>query len=191
MDCSKELTNEEMRRGYCTRCGFTIPAVGMHPPEGRMPTSHYVNPYAEQLRRERTGQSHPDSFLRGPGPVDEKKKANPVIVFAVVFTVLMVVFIIIFSGLLFDGGIGGGDKDIVISYSGSWTGAVGDEHGTRSVEGSGSATYSYSGSIISAVVQKDDDSSRTLTVRIERDGRVYAEESTSAAYGVASASYAF
>lgn len=78
-----------------------------------------------------------------------------------------------------------------VQYSGSWQGAVGTGGSTRSVEGTGSETIQLEGSpdIISANAQKQDDSSDELTIQILKDGAVVEETSTSAAYGVAQASY--
>lgn len=80
---------------------------------------------------------------------------------------------------------------IKVIYSGSWTGAYGDIGSTKSVEGTGTKTFTLSNPefVISAVFQKDDDSSRTLTAEILKNGEVVKSESTSAAYGVVSVSY--
>lgn len=82
---------------------------------------------------------------------------------------------------------------VKVTYSGSWSGNYGDESGSQSVDGSGSKTFQISGdpSVISAVFQKDDGGSRTLTVEIIEDGTVVESKSTSAAYGVVSAGHSF
>lgn len=80
---------------------------------------------------------------------------------------------------------------IVVDYSGNWQGSYGDETGQQSVQGSGKKTISVSGnpSIVSAVMQKMDGGSETLTVKILKDGSVKQSKSTSADYGVVTVSY--
>lgn len=78
-----------------------------------------------------------------------------------------------------------------VNYSGSWTGNYGDESGSQSVEGSGTKTFTISGSpsVVSAVFQKYDGGSGTLTVEILENGVVVESRSTSAEYGVVSLGY--
>lgn len=82
---------------------------------------------------------------------------------------------------------------IQVDYSGSWSGSYGDETGQQSVDGSGTKTIDLSGnpSIVSAVFQKKDSGSGTLTVNILKDGSVVESKSTSAEYGVVSTSHSF
>lgn len=74
-----------------------------------------------------------------------------------------------------------------ISYEGEWTGSIVSGDSSRSIDGSGTTTIDVEGSplIVSANAQKQDDSSRELTVAILEDGEVVAEQSTGASYGVA------
>lgn len=74
-----------------------------------------------------------------------------------------------------------------ISYDGEWSGSIGGESSTRSVDGSGTETFDIEGDpfIVSANGQKEDDGSGELTVEILKDGTVIASESTTASYGVA------
>ena len=76
---------------------------------------------------------------------------------------------------------------IKVIYSGSWTGNYADIGSSKSVDGTGTETFTISNpeSVVSAAFQKGDDSGRTLTVEILKDGKVVESESTSAAYGVA------
>ena len=76
-----------------------------------------------------------------------------------------------------------------IIYTGSWSGSLGGEGSSRSVSGSGTKTFTETGSIFSAAIQKDDDSTNKLTVQIIHDGDVVEESSTTAAYGIASVSW--
>jgi hypothetical protein len=86
-----------------------------------------------------------------------------------------------------------GSISVRIEYEGEWSGAVGSEGSTRSVDGSGPEEIELEGdpSVVSANAQKQDDSADELTVQILQDGEIIAEESTTAAYGVASVSESF
>lgn len=74
-----------------------------------------------------------------------------------------------------------------IVYEGEWSGTIGSEGSSRSVDGSGTSTFEIDGDpfIVSANAQKQDDSSRELTVQILQSEDVVAEESTTAEYGIA------
>lgn len=85
---------------------------------------------------------------------------------------------------------------VEVEYSGNWQGSFGTESGQRTVS-RGSASFgapegfetSYvnvddDASIVSANAQKQDNSSEELTIRIIDRDSVYAEQSTSAGYGV-------
>ncbi|WP_144900813.1 hypothetical protein [Halobellus captivus] len=81
----------------------------------------------------------------------------------------------------------GSSYQVRITYQGEWSGAIGSEGSTRSVDGSGTRTFDIDGDpfIVSANAQKQDDSSRELMVQILQGGEVIAEESTSSEYGLA------
>jgi len=74
-----------------------------------------------------------------------------------------------------------------ISYDGDWSGSIGGDGSSRSVDGSGTETFDIDGDpfIVSANAQKQDDSSDVLTVEILQGGEVIARQTTSASYGVA------
>lgn len=76
---------------------------------------------------------------------------------------------------------------VKVSYEGEWSGTIATGDSTRSIDGSGADTISIEGDplIVSANAQKQDDSSRELTVQIIENSEVIAEQSTSAGYGVA------
>lgn len=82
------------------------------------------------------------------------------------------------------------EATIQIEYSGSWSGSIGGDN-SRSVDGTGSETYTVEGDIIVATIQKDDDSSDELTVSIMVEGKTEETESTTASYGVVTVSYSF
>lgn len=84
-----------------------------------------------------------------------------------------------------------------VEYGGSWQGAIsvtgGGSSQSESISGSGTETIEISGDvdIISANAQKQDDSSRELTIQILRDGDVVAQANTRSGYGVAQVSQSF
>lgn len=83
--------------------------------------------------------------------------------------------------------VGASSGTVKVIYGGGWSGAILDDDGSRSVDGSGTRTFSVRGGIISVTFQKMDDSSSRLTVQIiDGSGKVVAQQSTTAAYGVVS-----
>lgn len=84
----------------------------------------------------------------------------------------------------------GDGYQVRISYDGEWSGAIGKEGTTRSVDGSGTETFDIEGDpfIVSGNAQKQDAGSGELTIQILEDGEVISEQSTTAEYGVASTS---
>ncbi len=78
-----------------------------------------------------------------------------------------------------------------IRYDGEWSGSISSEGSSRSVDGSGTQTIDIEDepNIISANAQKQDDSSRELTIQILEDGVATAEESTTAEFGVAQVTF--
>jgi hypothetical protein len=106
-----------------------------------------------------------------------------------------------FSEGLFGGGVEAGAQagaegapnvTVRVDYDGDWTGNVGGAAASRSVEGSGSEDISVAvqsdWDVVTATMQKDDDGSGTMTVRILIDGEVVQESSTSAEFGVVTVS---
>lgn len=74
-----------------------------------------------------------------------------------------------------------------VVYAGSWSGAILDDDGSRSVDGVGEEVFHVKGGIVSVNFQKKDDSSRPLLVEILSDEKVLKTQTTTAAYGVAGA----
>lgn len=76
---------------------------------------------------------------------------------------------------------------VEIDYSGKWQGALGTGANVKSVSGNGAQTFTLQSNValVSVNAQKMDDSSKTLTVSILKNGKVVATENTNAAYGVA------
>jgi hypothetical protein len=83
------------------------------------------------------------------------------------------------------------DIDIQIVYEGDWSGTYSDVGSTMSISGTGAKTIPFPDAdvSISASIEKQDDSERTLTVRIVRNDVVVAEEMTDEAYGIAAVTY--
>lgn len=75
-----------------------------------------------------------------------------------------------------------------ILYESSWSGTVGAEGEQRSVDGTGNASYTVTGTVASANAQKEDDSARELTIQLVAEGEVIEQTSTTAEYGVAQVS---
>lgn len=84
----------------------------------------------------------------------------------------------------------GDGYQVRVSYDGEWSGAIGKEGTTRSVDGSGTETFDIEGDpfIVSGNAQKQDAGSGELTIQILEEGEVISEQSTTAEYGVASTS---
>ena len=77
----------------------------------------------------------------------------------------------------------GGTFTIQIQSDTNWSGSIGADGNSRTVEGSGSRNFQVSGTIASAAIQKRTDYG-FLTVSIIRNGLVLASQTTTAAYGV-------
>jgi hypothetical protein len=77
---------------------------------------------------------------------------------------------------------------IQISSNTSWSGSIGADGQTTTVDGSGSKSFMAKGTIIVAVIQKQTESGY-LTVSIIVDGQTKASQTTTAAYGVVSVSW--
>jgi hypothetical protein len=72
-----------------------------------------------------------------------------------------------------------------LSFSGSYMGITGGGSQQQSVDGTVPASYTVSGSIVSATFQKQSENG-ALTVSIEMNGHIVQKSSTSASYGVVS-----
>ena len=83
------------------------------------------------------------------------------------------------------------DIEIQVVYEGDWSGTYSDVGRTMSISGTGAKTIPFPDAkeSISASIEKQDDSEKTLTVQIVRDDVVMAEETTDEAYGVVEVTY--
>ena len=124
-----------------------------------------------------------------PIPPQSFIKKNKYLVIGAIVVVFIVLFGCALSGLL--SGPSHKPVSIQISYSGSWTGSIGDENGQKSISGTGSRAYDMAGGIVTAVIQKGEDNTQVLTVEILEGDNVVETQSTSAAYGVVSVSHNF
>jgi hypothetical protein len=86
---------------------------------------------------------------------------------------------------------GGSSGNVVVKIitNEEWSGSVGADSNTRSIDGTGNHQENMgSPDIVSAVIQKETNSTGMLKVQIVKDGQVVKEESTTAEYGVVSVS---
>ncbi|WP_135827293.1 hypothetical protein [Halorussus halobius] len=74
-----------------------------------------------------------------------------------------------------------------VEFDGEWQGSITTDGSSRSVQGSGTESFTVTGDpfIVSANAQKQSDGDGELTVQIREDGEVISEQSTTAAHGVA------
>ncbi len=84
-----------------------------------------------------------------------------------------------------------GDEELQVRiiYEGSWVGSIRDQDGMRTISGSGNESFSTSGDIISANAQKQDSTSREITIQIVVDGEVKKERSCTEKFGIVQVTY--
>jgi len=80
---------------------------------------------------------------------------------------------------------------VIIDYNGNWSGAILDDSGSKSIDGTGPKSFDMVGGIVVATIQKGDDSSNVLTVQISEGNMSIEIQRSSAAYGIASVSHDF
>jgi len=79
------------------------------------------------------------------------------------------------------------DWTVEVSCDCSWSGSYGATGSSQSVDGTGSKTFSFEGTIAVATFQKQDEGG-TLKIILKNNGEVVEESSTSAKYGIATVS---
>jgi len=104
---------------------------------------------------------------------------------------LAVVVLVSLFVLSIPGAMGGETSQISIGYSGEWSGTIGTDGNSRTVEGSGNETFDMDGQNVAATIRKLDNGSDPLTVRILQDGSIVEEETTTAGNGVVRVSHIF
>jgi hypothetical protein len=120
-----------------------------------------------------------------------RRQRNPKLLRAIVVAVIVLVFAVVISWAIYAHPFGPTQVKVVVEYSGSWSGAVGDLSHINSWghDGSYAVILTKSGSgvwIISANAQKDDGSGGTLRISIQNmDGTVIRSASTSQPFGIA------
>jgi hypothetical protein len=119
-------------------------------------------------------------------PKSEKKEIKPAQAAAglIVFLILIGVFV----WWIWPKGPATVTATIQISSNTSWSGSIGADAQSTTVDGSGSRSYQVTGSIIVAVIQKQTEGG-SLTVSIIVNGQTKATQTTSAAYGVVTVSW--
>lgn len=109
-----------------------------------------------------------------------------IIAFVVIFSVISIA--IWWSIIQTTPGVSQATFTFVVESDTEWSGAFGTiEEGLRTEYGFGSASFTFHGSIASACVQKMTDYGY-LTVKIYRNGKLVASQSTTAPYGVVAVS---
>jgi hypothetical protein len=122
---------------------------------------------------------------------DRAGKTTPLALILVVVAIIFVVAIVI----LLQSSNGSTQVKIVIDYSGSWSGSLGNFGSQSSHDGTGPHTYTIeqdgnSPLDVSASIEKSDGNSSTLTVSIvSMDGTVLATGNTDEAYGIVNISW--
>lgn len=71
-----------------------------------------------------------------------------------------------------ENGDGNGDLEVRVEYDAEWSGALSENGGSRSIQGTGTETIDVDddSDIVSANAQKQDDSSNEITIQILVDG---------------------
>jgi hypothetical protein len=124
-----------------------------------------------------------------PPPPQTFLSKNKYLVIGAIAVVLIVLFGCAISGFL--SAPSHKPISIEISYSGPWTGSIGDGDGQRSIAGTGSRAYDMGEGIVTAVIQKGNDDSFMLTVQILEGDNVVETQTTNSPYGVVSVSHNF
>lgn len=101
------------------------------------------------------------------------------------FTLALAVLLV----LTIPGAIGEQESQISIEYENNWSGTIGADGNSRSIDGSGNATYEIEGKNIAATIFKLDNGSDPLTVRLIHKGSVIEEQTTTVGNGVVRVSH--
>ena len=96
------------------------------------------------------------------------------ITLAAVLTLLMCLPVLSMGCLEDDGK----SSEVLVDYSGYWSGFIEDDDGPRDIYGMGYQKFTVTGSTISVMVEKEDDGAGELTVRLVKNGRVESTKST-------------
>jgi hypothetical protein len=120
----------------------------------------------------------------------KERRVNPWVVIGALIIIVILLVVVLYTGTE-----DSDKKEVAIIYSGQWQGTLvygnATKNTTKSVSGTGSKTYEVEGDFVSAVIQKLDDGTLTLTVRIQEGGSTVATDSTNAAFGVVSIHHTF
>jgi hypothetical protein len=108
-------------------------------------------------------------------------------VIAIIIIVSVISGIFWWSSMMSAPGMSSATFTVEIDCDTEWSGSIGGLGGSSTESGYGDARYTITTSIVSAVIQKQTDWG-SLTVRILRNNKVVAQQSTTAAYGVVTVS---
>jgi len=104
---------------------------------------------------------------------------------------LAIAVLVLLIVLSIPGAVGDEDSQIKIIFPNDWSGTIGTDGNTYSVEGSGNETFEMEGRNVVATIQKKDNGNGSLTVQILHDGDVLEEQTTTAGNGVVRVSHIF
>ena len=88
---------------------------------------------------------------------------------------LLVALPILSMGCLEDDGK---SSEVLVDYSGYWSGFIEDDDGWRDVYGMGYQKFTVTGSTIRVMVEKEDDGTSEMVVSIVKDGKIASRKST-------------
>jgi ribosomal protein L37E len=167
------VQNVELRRriqqmSKCEKCGF----------ENRV-ENNYCAKCGAPLTLDTTKP------ISKPEVSNQMKMAAGAIAVVVIFSIIAGA--IWWNSMMSFPGMSTADFEIRIECDTSWAGSIGGGTSQRSIEGSGSETWTVTSTMAVAVIQKQTDWG-TLTVRILKNSRVVAQQTTTAAYGVVTVS---
>jgi hypothetical protein len=126
------------------------------------------------------------NVIGGKGMESEKEKAKSSNVAFGVIIFLVLIGVIVWW--IWPRGPATVNATIQISSNTSWSGSIGADGQSTSVEGFGSKSFTVHGSVFSAVVQKQTEEGY-LTVSIIVNGETKTSQTTTAAYGVVTVSW--
>lgn len=162
---------------FCRECGAKIPR-----------DSAFCEVCGTKLTEGATVQPSSQSTVAYEPRPTEKQTTHPASKSPKTLAAVLLILIIVVPSLLWINSVTRvATFTIQVNSDTSWTGSYGGQAGTTSVDGLGSQTFSVTGTIASAVFQKQT-TYGFLEVSILLNGSVVAHQSTTAAYGVVSVS---
>jgi len=169
-----EKKKEVDKLNYCTQCGYEVDDNAIY--------CEKCGHKRGEKKKEDVREEHERKKDYQPPQIQRKESSDGLgqkglvigIVAIIIIGILVVIALNVRSG-----------KEVKVIYEGSWSGAIVDSDGSRSISGSGTETFSVDGTV-SANAQKMDGSSQEITIQIIENGNVVEEQSTTSAYGIVS-----